>query len=130
MVYNNCFWFQHRSFYDQYSYTDNHQEELQPNNSPKSVDKDEEFFDRVRDDAKNELLKEKINERVRNQKSIPDEVITRVQFADTLERKDKEITALKLEVASLKQELLTVKSRNKKLCNILGQGESKYISSS
>lgn len=72
------------------------------------------------------MLKEKINERVRNQKLIPDEVITRVQFADTLERKDKEIAALKLEVAGLKQELLTVKSRNRKLCSILGQGESKY----
>ncbi|XP_026325921.1 G kinase-anchoring protein 1-like isoform X2 [Hyposmocoma kahamanoa] len=103
----------------------NHHEESQPNNSPKSVDKSEEFFAKVRDDAKNEMLKEKINERVRNQKSIPDEVITRVQFADTLERKDKEIAALKLEVAGLKQELLTVKLRNRKLCSILGQGEMK-----
>lgn len=107
-------------------FIDNHHEESPPNNPPKSVNKDEEFFDRVRDDAKNELLREKINERVRNQKSIPDEVITRVQFADTLERKEKEIAALKSEVASLKQELLTVKSRNKKLCSILGQGESKF----
>lgn len=109
-----------------YCFPDTHQDEPPLNNSPKSVDKDQEFFDRMQHDARNEMLKEKINERVRNQKLQPDEVITRVQFADTLERKEKEITALKLEVTSLKQELLTVKSRNRKLCSILGQGESKY----
>lgn len=72
-------------------------------------------------------MKEKIIARVRHQ-TVPDEVITRIQFAEALERKDKEISALKQEVKSLKEELLTVKSRNKKLCNILGQGESKYTS--
>lgn len=72
-------------------------------------------------------MKEKITARVRHQ-TVPDEVITRIQFAEALERKDKEILALTQEVKSLKEELLTVKSRNKKLCNILGQGESKYTS--
>ncbi|CAH0724921.1 unnamed protein product, partial [Brenthis ino] len=90
----------------------------------KPVDKDTKFFDRVQDDTKNELLKEKIIERVRNQ-SVPDEVLTRIQFAEALEKKDKEIIDLKKEVTTLKAELLTVKSRNKKLCNILGQGEMK-----
>lgn len=92
----------------------------------KPVDKDTKFFDRVQNETKNELLKEKIIERVRNQ-SIPDEVINRIQFAEALEKKDKEIMELKKEVLSLKEELLTVKSRNKKLCNILGQGESKCL---
>lgn len=91
----------------------------------KPVDKDTKFFDRVQNDTKNELLKEKIIERVRNQ-SVPDEVLTRIQFAEALEKKDKEILDLKKEVTTLKAELLTVKSRNKKLCNILGQGESKF----
>lgn len=85
---------------------------------------DTKFFDRVQNETKNELLKEKIIERVRNQ-SLPDEVINRIQFAEALEKKDKEINELKKEVSTLKGELLTVKSRNKKLCNILGQGEMK-----
>lgn len=56
-----------------------------------------------------------------------DEVINRVQFAVALEKKDEEIAALREEVTNLKEELLTVKSRNRKLCNILGQGESEYL---
>lgn len=95
-----------------------------PPEDEKPHDKDTKFFDRVQDEAKNEILKEKITARVRHQ-TVPDEVITRIQFAEALERKDKEILALTQEVKSLKEELLTVKSRNKKLCNILGQGEMK-----
>ncbi|KAI5643861.1 G kinase-anchoring protein 1-like isoform X2 [Phthorimaea operculella] len=91
----------------------------------KSPDRDTEFFERVKDEAKNELLKDKIIDRVRNRKNVSHEVVTRSQFADALERKEQEITALKEEVTSLKEELLTVKSRNRKLCNILGQGEMK-----
>ncbi|KAJ2949396.1 hypothetical protein O0L34_g15310 [Tuta absoluta] len=91
----------------------------------KSPDRDTAFFERVKDEAKNELLKDKIIDRVRNRKNVSHEVVTRSQFADALERKEQEITALKEEVTSLKEELLTVKSRNRKLCNILGQGEMK-----
>lgn len=87
-------------------------------------EKDTKFFDRVQSDTRNELLKEKIITRVRHQ-TVSDEIITRIQFTEALEKKDKEIAALKQEIADLKRELLTVKSRNKKLCNILGQGESK-----
>ncbi|CAG4944122.1 unnamed protein product [Parnassius apollo] len=89
----------------------------------KSLDKDTEFFERIKDETKNELLKDKIIDRIKNQHSVSDEVITRVQFADALEKKNQEIAALREEIVALKQELHTVKSRNKKLCNILGQGE-------
>ncbi|XP_039758519.1 G kinase-anchoring protein 1-like isoform X2 [Pararge aegeria] len=95
-----------------------------PEEDPKQPDKDTTFFDRIHTETRNELLKDKITERVLNQ-TVPDEVITRLQFAETLEKKDKEISALKQQIISLKEELLTVKSRNKKLCNILGQGEMK-----
>ncbi|CAG9566154.1 unnamed protein product [Danaus chrysippus] len=87
-------------------------------------EKDTKFFDRVQSDTRNELLKEKIITRVRHQ-TVSDEIITRIQFTEALEKKDKEIAALKQEIVDLKGELLTVKSRNKKLCNILGQGEMK-----
>ncbi|KAJ8718468.1 hypothetical protein PYW08_002705 [Mythimna loreyi] len=101
----------------------NHIEDQQEDT--KSPDKDTEFFERVKTETKNELLKDKIYDRVKNRQPASDEIITRVQFADALERKDREIAALKEEVVTLKHELYTVKSRNKKLCNILGQGEMK-----
>ncbi|KAL0870539.1 hypothetical protein ABMA27_005511 [Loxostege sticticalis] len=103
----------------------NHEDENETFEIAKQNAKDTEFFERIKDDTKHELLKDKIIDRVRHRQSVSDEVITRVQFIDTLEKKDKEIFALRQEVTSLKQELLTVKSRNKKLCNILGQGEMK-----
>lgn len=89
------------------------------------VQKDTEFFERVENDTKNEILKDNIIDIVKNRQMASDEVFTRVQFADALERKNQEIEALKQEIVSLKEELLTVKSRNRKLCNILGQGEMK-----
>lgn len=78
-------------------------------------------------ETKNEILKDKIIDRVKSRQQTP-EVITRVQFADALEKKDKEILELKEEVARLNNQLLSVKSRNKKLCSILGHGESEYLS--
>lgn len=103
----------------------NHIEEKCQPEDPKSPDKDTEFFERVKTETKNELLKDKIYDRVKNRQPASDEIITRVQFADALERKDREIASLKEAVVALKHELYTVKSRNKKLCNILGQGEMK-----
>ncbi|XP_034833167.1 G kinase-anchoring protein 1-like isoform X1 [Maniola hyperantus] len=98
--------------------------EICPEEEPKQPDKDTKFFDRIQTETKNELLKDNIIVRVLNQR-LPDEVLTRLQFAEALEKKDKEISALKQQITSLKDELFTVKSRNKKLCNILGQGEMK-----
>ncbi|CAH0687808.1 unnamed protein product [Spodoptera exigua] len=92
---------------------------------PKSPIKDPGFFDRVKAETKKELLKEKVVDKPRAQPPISNEVITRLQFTDALDRKDQEIATLKEEVENLKHELFTVKCRNKKLCNILGQGEMK-----
>ncbi|XP_077291676.1 G kinase-anchoring protein 1-like [Arctopsyche grandis] len=47
------------------------------------------------------------------------------QLQSVLEEKEQEIADLKLEIVSLKDELFKVKSRNKKLCSIIGQGEMK-----
>ncbi|KAG6444955.1 hypothetical protein O3G_MSEX003624 [Manduca sexta] len=101
------------------------EEETTTTDEIKIPDKDTEFFERVKDETKHELLKDKINDRVRNSQAPSDAFITRVQFAYMLEKKNEEIAALQEEVSSLKQELRTVKSRNKKLCGILGQGEMK-----
>lgn len=55
------------------------------------------------------------------------EAITIAQFENTLEERNKEIKSLKEEVVKLKEELHNVKTRNKKLCNILALGESKHF---
>jgi regulator of replication initiation timing len=57
------------------------------------------------------------------------EAITIAQFEDSLEERNKEIRSLKEEIVKLKEELRNVKTRNKKLCNILALGESKYLTS-
>lgn len=101
----------------------NHTTEDEKNSTDddKIPEKDTQFFERVKIETKDALIRNKIKERIHNR--LTDEVITKIQFNETLEKKDKEIESLKEEVLKLKQELLTVKSRNKKLCSILGQGE-------
>lgn len=102
------------------------QEEETPTEPKSEKPKDDtEFFERVKSETKSELLKDKIIDRVKSQTRHQTPDITKAQFVDALEKKDKEIHALKEEVTNLKKELLTVKSRNKKLCSILGQGEMK-----
>ncbi|XP_063627066.1 G kinase-anchoring protein 1-like [Cydia splendana] len=102
------------------------QEDEKPTESKSEKPKDDtEFFERVKSETKNELLKDKIIDRVKSQTRHHTPDISKAQFIDALEKKDKEIHALKEEVINLKKELLTVKSRNKKLCSILGQGEMK-----
>lgn len=101
-----------------------HEDEKESNASSKSTDKDTEFFERIKDETRDELIKDQIIDKIKNQKQMSNELMTRVQFADALDRKNKEIASLRLEINSLKEDLLKVKSRNRKLCNILGQGES------
>ncbi|XP_047996159.1 G kinase-anchoring protein 1-like [Leguminivora glycinivorella] len=101
------------------------EDEKSSDSKPDKPKDDTEFFERVKSETKNELLKDKIIDRVKSQTRHQTQDITKAQFVDTLEKKDKEIHALKEEVTNLKKELLTVKSRNKKLCSILGQGEMK-----
>lgn len=56
------------------------------------------------------------------------EALVLAQYEDTLEKRDKEIMQLKEEIEKLKGQLYNVKSRNKKLCEIIANGESKlYI---
>ena len=54
-----------------------------------------------------------------------DEAISIAQYQVKLEEKEAEITSLKHELAQVKEDLLKVKSRNKKLCSIIGQAEGK-----
>ncbi|KAJ9582825.1 hypothetical protein L9F63_022833, partial [Diploptera punctata] len=94
-------------------------------NSNKAGEQDEEFFERIKDDTKKALDREQTLELRKAREPFIQEAITIAQFEDTLEKRNKEIKSLKEEVVKLKEELHNVKTRNKKLCNILAQGEMK-----
>lgn len=53
-----------------------------------------------------------------------DELISIAQYQDRLQKCDEEISRLKDENNTLKLELVQVKSRNKKLCRLMMEGES------
>nr|CAD7589477.1 unnamed protein product [Timema genevievae] len=86
-------------------------------------DPDPEFFQRIKDDAKKAIDREQSLEKRKAREPFIQEAITKAQLEDSVERKDKEIIALKEDVVKLKEELHQVKTRNKKLCNILALGE-------
>lgn len=88
-------------------------------------EQDKEFFDRIEDDTKKALDREQTLELRKAREPFIQEAITIAQFEDTLEERNKEIRSLKEEVMKLKEELHNVKTRNKKLCNILALGEMK-----
>ncbi|XP_021941709.1 G kinase-anchoring protein 1-like isoform X2 [Zootermopsis nevadensis] len=86
---------------------------------------DEEFFERIDNDTRKALDREQILGLRKAREPFIQETITIAQFEDTLEERNKEIKSLKEEVVKLKEELHNVKTRNKKLCNILALGEMK-----
>lgn len=89
------------------------------------VPPDTEFFERIKDDTKKLLTKEHEVEKRKAREPFLQETITVAQLEDRLEKRTLENKALKEEVIKLKEELHSVRTRNKKLCNILAQGEMK-----
>ncbi|KAF7997469.1 hypothetical protein HCN44_006040 [Aphidius gifuensis] len=86
---------------------------------------DTEFFQRLEKEAKEEILKSKEKDLLKSRLNTLDDDITSAQLKAEVEQRDQEILSLKDEVVKLKGELTQVKSRNKKLCQILGHGEMK-----
>ncbi|XP_066994412.1 G kinase-anchoring protein 1 isoform X2 [Anabrus simplex] len=84
---------------------------------------DPQFFNRIEDEAKKVLDREQVLEQRKAREPFIQEVITVAQLQDSLEKRNKENTELKEEIVKLKEELHNVKTRNKKLCQILAQGE-------
>lgn len=84
---------------------------------------DPEFFERIRQDAKKVFSNEQAAEKKKAREPLINDAITIAQYEDQIERRDKEILELKKEITRLKEELRNVKTRNKTLCQILGQGE-------
>lgn len=91
-------------------------------NSATAVD-DPEFFDRIKEEAKQVIQKEHSKKVMKEREPFIDEAISMAQCRVKLEEKDAEIVSLKDELAQAKEDLLKVKSRNKKLCSIIGQAE-------
>ncbi|XP_075218799.1 G kinase-anchoring protein 1-A-like [Lycorma delicatula] len=96
--------------------------DISVNGQPES---DPEFFERIRQDAKKVFSNEQAAEKRKAREPFVNDAIVIAQFEDQIERRDKEIGELKEEITRLKEELHNVKTRNKTLCQILGQGEMK-----
>lgn len=92
---------------------------------PKVEPPDTEFFQRIEKEAKEEIIKSKEKDLLKSRLNTLDDDITSAQLKAEVEQRDQEILSLKDEVVKLKAELTQVKSRNKKLCQILGHGEMK-----
>lgn len=91
----------------------------------KPKESDVEFFDRIKKETITEITREKEKDILKARQNQIDEDITSAQLRVELEKRDELIAQLKDEVQTLKDELRQVKKRNKKLYEILSQGESK-----
>lgn len=99
------------------------------NKKTDKIKEDPEYFDRMKEEIKKEIKKEILKEDLPEKRKIKDsfsqEALTLAQYEDALERRDREIAELKEEMLTLRNDLLNVKTRNKKLCHILANGEMK-----
>lgn len=89
------------------------------------VEEDPAFFERIVGETKEAIEREE-NLALRKARQ-PDvyKAITQAQYEDALEKKDLQIASLNVKVVKHKEELHSVKTRNKRLCQILANGESK-----
>ncbi|KAF2885498.1 hypothetical protein ILUMI_20648 [Ignelater luminosus] len=87
--------------------------------------KDENFFEKIQMEAKEEFNKEQIKEKRKKREANIDEIISLAQCQQKLEDANARCAVLQVQVSKLKLENTAVKERNKTLCNILGQGEMK-----
>ncbi|XP_034242651.1 G kinase-anchoring protein 1-like [Thrips palmi] len=93
-------------------------------NGAAAVD-DPEFFNKIKEEAKEVIKREQMKRKIKEREPFLDEAISIAQYQVKLEERDAEIASLKEELAQVKEDLLKVKSRNKKLCSIIGQSEVK-----
>ncbi|XP_018580071.1 G kinase-anchoring protein 1-like isoform X2 [Anoplophora glabripennis] len=98
--------------------------------SAKDNEKDPEvedgnFFENVMVSAKQELKKEKLEEKRRERASNIEEVISLAQAQEKLEIEKAKNEQLQQELEEAKKEIALVKKRNTTLCSMLSQGEMK-----
>ncbi|KAK3893054.1 hypothetical protein Pcinc_003100 [Petrolisthes cinctipes] len=85
----------------------------------------EKFFDNIKEAARKTLERETRHENYKATAGQYNQEIKVSQYEADLEKRDFEIQALRLEVDCLKTELKSVKSRNKKLCEVICSAEMK-----
>lgn len=83
------------------------------------------FFKNVQLETQQELTKEKVIAKRKAQEVNIDERITIAQYEEKLLKEKTKNKELNKEIDILREELKTVKSRNKALCDMLGHGEMK-----
>ncbi|KAK9739768.1 hypothetical protein QE152_g8765 [Popillia japonica] len=103
----------------------NEQKQKESEVKVEKTEKDENFFERVKLEAKEEFTKEKVNENRKNRQANIEEIISSAQYQEKLLIERQKNTELREELEKLKIEIADVKKRNKTLCGILGHGEMK-----
>ncbi|XP_043465485.1 G kinase-anchoring protein 1-like [Leptopilina heterotoma] len=99
---------------------------INSNGKEKHLEADPEYFERVQKEASQEIIKGKEKDLIKARlNQIDNNEITSAQLRVELEKRDDIIKELKDDVFKLKEELSQVKNRNKKLYQILAQGEMK-----
>ncbi|XP_049938160.1 G kinase-anchoring protein 1-like [Schistocerca serialis cubense] len=93
--------------------------------SSNQIEHDTTFFERIQSDTKKVLDREHSEELRKAREPFLNELLLVAQLQDALEKKKEENELLKQEIAELREELLNVRTRNKKLCQILAHGEMK-----
>lgn len=81
----------------------------------------------LRQQTKKELLKGKVEEERKDREVDIEKVISIAQCQEKLKLEKQRNADLQRQLEKAKAEIVTVKARNKMLCTILGQGESKLL---
>ncbi|XP_062516584.1 G kinase-anchoring protein 1-like [Corticium candelabrum] len=91
----------------------------------KTLGSESSFFDRVSLEVAAEMDREELSRAVKLSQHSKAEAARLAYEVDSLEKKDKTIQELSVQVQALQSELKEVKLRNKQLCHILSKGEMK-----
>lgn len=87
---------------------------------------EQDFFDRLNCEAKEEVEREQSKQILKSREPYND-AVTIAQFQAELEKQRVETMELRENLDQARAEIITVKTRNKKLCSLLGNCESKLI---
>ncbi|CAH1953776.1 unnamed protein product [Acanthoscelides obtectus] len=86
---------------------------------------DTNFFENAISSAKEEVKKERVEEKRRQRANNIEEIITLAQCQEKLQKEKQINEELRKELEDAKKEITMVKKRNKTLCSMLSQGEMK-----
>ncbi|XP_023025831.1 G kinase-anchoring protein 1 isoform X2 [Leptinotarsa decemlineata] len=88
-------------------------------------DSETNFFEKAMNSTKEEIKREKVEEKRRERANNIEEVISLAHCQEKLQKEKELNNKLKKELEESRKEIASVKKRNKTLCNMLSQGEMK-----